>query len=223
MSGSKGNYIALVEDPNEQFGKTMRFPDELLETYYRLVMERELAARRPDGGEARARALHRRAWHGEEAARAAEEHFTRVVREGEAPDEVAEAPAPGRRSGPSARAARRHLRRELDQRGAAADRPGSASRSTASRPRSSTSPGPASQEPSSRRETAVHAVFRRLTGASELLPCPGCPIGRCRTVPVPRHWSAHRTQPDTTKVFRSFPGPLARVGGFFTPDSSDGL
>src|SRR5215203_4982443 len=39
MSGSKGNYIALVEDPNEQFGKAMRLPDELLETYYRLVVE----------------------------------------------------------------------------------------------------------------------------------------------------------------------------------------
>ena len=31
MSGSKGNYIALVEDPNEQFGKTMRLPDEMLD------------------------------------------------------------------------------------------------------------------------------------------------------------------------------------------------
>ena len=47
MSGSKGNYLALVEDPNEQFGKTMRLPDELLETYYRLVMERELPSGDP--------------------------------------------------------------------------------------------------------------------------------------------------------------------------------
>jgi len=78
------------------------------------------------------------------------------------------------------------------------------------------SPGPARGRSRPGRETAVHAVFPRLTGAWELLPCPGCPIGRCRTVPVPRHWSAHRTQPDTTKVFRSFPGPSARVGGFFT-------
>ena len=35
--------------------------------------------------------------HGEEAARAAEAHFTRVVREGRAPEDVPE-PAPGRRS-----------------------------------------------------------------------------------------------------------------------------
>jgi len=40
MSASRGNYIALKEDPNEQFGKAMRVPDELLPQYYRLVMER---------------------------------------------------------------------------------------------------------------------------------------------------------------------------------------
>ena len=94
MSGSKGNYIALSEDPNEQFGKTMRLPDELLETYYRLVMEKE-----PPGGEpmeaklALARFIVERA-HGAEAANQAEQHFTRVVREGEAPADVPEAELP---------------------------------------------------------------------------------------------------------------------------------
>jgi tyrosyl-tRNA synthetase len=94
MSGSKGNYIALSEDPNEQFGKTMRLPDELLETYYRLVMERE-----PPGGEpmeaklALARFIVERA-HGAEAASQAEQHFTRVVREGEAPADVPEGELP---------------------------------------------------------------------------------------------------------------------------------
>jgi tyrosyl-tRNA synthetase len=94
MSGSKGNYIALSEDPNEQFGKTMRLPDELLETYYRLVMEQE-----PPSGEplqaklALARFIVERA-HGAEAASQAEHHFTRVVREGEAPTDVPEAELP---------------------------------------------------------------------------------------------------------------------------------
>jgi tyrosyl-tRNA synthetase len=94
MSGSKGNYIALVEDPNEQFGKAMRLPDELLETYFRLVMESDEP--RPDPLEAKlalARFIVTRA-HGTEAARAAEEHFTRVVREGQAPDEVVEVELP---------------------------------------------------------------------------------------------------------------------------------
>jgi tyrosyl-tRNA synthetase len=94
MSGSKGNYIALSEDPNEQFGKTMRLPDELLETYYRLVMEQEPPAGEPmEAKLALARFIVERA-HGAEAASQAEQHFTRVVREGEAPADVPEAELP---------------------------------------------------------------------------------------------------------------------------------
>ena len=94
MSGSKGNYIALVEEPSEQFGKAMRLPDELLDEYHRLVMESD--ERSPDPLEAKlalARFIVTRA-HGEQAAVAAEEHFTRVVREGQAPEEVVELELP---------------------------------------------------------------------------------------------------------------------------------
>jgi tyrosyl-tRNA synthetase len=94
MSGSKGNYIALVEDPNEQFGKTMRLPDELLADYYRLVMEAEPPAGDPMNSKLQlARFIVSRA-HGPEAAARAEDHFTRVVREREAPEDVAEAQLP---------------------------------------------------------------------------------------------------------------------------------
>jgi tyrosyl-tRNA synthetase len=94
MSGSKGNYIALSEDPNEQFGKTMRLPDELLEAYYRLVMEQDLPSGEPmEAKLALARFIVERA-HGAEAASQAEQHFTRVVREGEAPADVPEAKLP---------------------------------------------------------------------------------------------------------------------------------
>jgi tyrosyl-tRNA synthetase len=94
MSGSKGNYIALVEDPEEQFGKTMRLPDKMLADYYRLVMERELPAGDPMEAKLElARFIVTRA-HGAEAARRAEEHFTRVVREREAPAGVPEAMLP---------------------------------------------------------------------------------------------------------------------------------
>jgi tyrosyl-tRNA synthetase len=94
MSGSKGNYIALVEDPNEQFGKTMRLPDELLTDYYRLVMEREPPAGDPmDAKLQLARFIVTRA-HGPEAATLAEDHFTRVVRDREAPEDVPEASLP---------------------------------------------------------------------------------------------------------------------------------
>jgi tyrosyl-tRNA synthetase len=94
MSGSKGNYIALVEDPNEQFGKTMRLPDEMLPDYYRLVMEQEPPAGDPlEAKLALARFIVTRA-HGADAAAAAEEHFTRVVREHQAPAAIPEAPLP---------------------------------------------------------------------------------------------------------------------------------
>jgi tyrosyl-tRNA synthetase len=94
MSGSKGNYIALVEDPNEQFGKTMRLPDELLADYYRLIMEREPPAGDPmDAKLQLARFIVTRA-HGPEAATLAEDHFTRVVRDREAPEDVPEASLP---------------------------------------------------------------------------------------------------------------------------------
>ena len=94
MSGSKGNYIGLAEAPEEQFGKTMRIPDAQLEEWYRLVLEREVPAGEPMQAKlALARALVARS-HGEEAAAAAEAHFTRVVRQGQAPQEVAEALLP---------------------------------------------------------------------------------------------------------------------------------
>jgi tyrosyl-tRNA synthetase len=95
MSASRGNYIGLKEPPEEQFGKTMRIPDELLEQWYRLILEEELAAH-TDPLEAKlrlARSIVSRS-HGSEAALAAEEHFTRVVREGRAPDDVDEVELP---------------------------------------------------------------------------------------------------------------------------------
>jgi tyrosyl-tRNA synthetase len=97
MSGSRGNYIALLESPEEQFGKAMSLPDELLPDYYRLVMQSDEDPLSGDPMEAKlrlARFIVTRA-HGEEAARAAEEHFTRVVREGEAPEDVPEIALPG--------------------------------------------------------------------------------------------------------------------------------
>ena len=90
MSSSVGNNIPLTAPPEEMFGRTMRIPDAMLEEWYRLVAERPV----PEGDPMAAK-LELARWivarsHGEEAARAAEEHFTRVVREGKAPDEVEE-------------------------------------------------------------------------------------------------------------------------------------
>jgi tyrosyl-tRNA synthetase len=66
----------------------MRIPDSLLGDWYRLVLERPPPDGAPmDAKLALARAIAARS-HGEEAAMRAEEHFTRVVREGLAPDEL---------------------------------------------------------------------------------------------------------------------------------------
>jgi tyrosyl-tRNA synthetase len=96
MSASLGNYIGLAEPPEQQFGKTMRISDELLSDYYRLVMESDEDPLRMEPMEAKlalARFIVRRS-HGEEAAAQAEAHFTRVVREGQAPEEVPEMDVP---------------------------------------------------------------------------------------------------------------------------------
>src|SRR5207244_12878606 len=79
MSGSRGNYIGLLEASEEQFGKTMRFPDEMLPELYQLIMERQAPPGDPMAARlALARFIVARS-HGEEAARAAEEQFERVV------------------------------------------------------------------------------------------------------------------------------------------------
>jgi tyrosyl-tRNA synthetase len=96
MSASLGNYIGLAEPPEEQFGKTMRVSDDALTVYYSLVMESDVDPSELDPMEAKlalARFIVERS-HGSEAAAAAEEHFTRVVREGRAPEEVPEALLP---------------------------------------------------------------------------------------------------------------------------------
>jgi tyrosyl-tRNA synthetase len=88
MSSSEGNNIPLTMAPEDQFGRAMRIPDELLPEWYRLVMEREVpAAMSPmDAKLELARFIVRRS-HGEEGVRRGEDWFTRVVREGGAPDD----------------------------------------------------------------------------------------------------------------------------------------
>ena len=91
MSKSYGNYIGLTDEPNDMYGKVMSIPDSLLVKYYRLAstedvdavdaLERGLADGTADPNKAK-RALARNlvaAYHGEQAATAAEDHFVRTV------------------------------------------------------------------------------------------------------------------------------------------------
>jgi tyrosyl-tRNA synthetase len=94
MSSSVGNNIPLTAAPEEQFGRTMRIPDEQLPEWWRLVAERELPAGDPMEAKLELARLIVRRSHGDQAAEAAEAHFTRVVREGGAPEEVPELALP---------------------------------------------------------------------------------------------------------------------------------
>jgi tyrosyl-tRNA synthetase len=94
MSSSVGNNVPLTAAPEEMFGRTMRLPDSQLEEWWTLVAERPVPEGDPlEAKLALARFIVARS-HGDAAARAAEQHFTRVVRRGEAPEEMPEHPLP---------------------------------------------------------------------------------------------------------------------------------
>src|SRR5436190_16972149 len=90
MSSSVGNNIPLLAPPEEMFGRTMRIPDLQLEEWWRLVAEHAVPEGDPmEAKLALARFIVRRS-HGDDAARQAEDHFTRVVRRHETPEDVPE-------------------------------------------------------------------------------------------------------------------------------------
>lgn len=100
MSKSFGNHVSLADPPDEQFGKTMRIPDELIVPWFRLctglppeeldAIERGLAdaSLRPDVAKRRLAGEIVRRYHGEEAAAAAEERFDRVFKDRALPHDV---------------------------------------------------------------------------------------------------------------------------------------
>jgi tyrosyl-tRNA synthetase len=91
MSKSLDNYVGVDEPPEEMYGKLMRVPDTAMPSYYELLLDGppdpSVAPR--DAKRAMARALTAR-FHGEEAARAAEERFDVLHVRREVPDEVDE-------------------------------------------------------------------------------------------------------------------------------------
>ncbi|MGC8917485.1 MAG: tyrosine--tRNA ligase [Thermoanaerobaculum sp.] len=110
MSKSLGNYVAVEDAPEDMFGKLMSISDDLMWLYWELLTDTpasELAAMKNDVAQGRRHpmevkfALARsitRDFHGEEAARRAEEHFRTVHQRREVPEEVQEVTLPA--SGP---------------------------------------------------------------------------------------------------------------------------
>ena len=102
MSKSLGNYIGILEPPEEQFGKVMRISDDLMWRYYRLVtrvpeeeieeMERSVKEGRLHPMEVKKRLAETivKTFHGEEAAKRAREHFERVFSRRELPENIPE-------------------------------------------------------------------------------------------------------------------------------------
>lgn len=107
MSKSFGNHVGLTDPPEEQFGRTMRIPDELIVPWFRLCtglppeeldeIERRLAdgSIRPDLAKRWLAGEIVRRYQGDAAAAAAVERFDRVFREHHLPDDVPTMAIPG--------------------------------------------------------------------------------------------------------------------------------
>jgi tyrosyl-tRNA synthetase len=106
MSKSLGNYIGIGEPPEEMYGKVMSIPDSLMPTYFELCTDVPMEEVRAVEEGLRSGRLHPRdvkrrlareivaVWHGQEAARRAEEEFDRVFAREELPSEVPEVHLP---------------------------------------------------------------------------------------------------------------------------------
>jgi tyrosyl-tRNA synthetase len=102
MSKSTGNFIGVDEAPEEQYGKAMSLPDEVLENFFTLATNlgpRETAAIIEELGAGRRDPMSTKKllartivteMHSEEAARNAEAHFERTVQQHEVPEDIPE-------------------------------------------------------------------------------------------------------------------------------------
>jgi tyrosyl-tRNA synthetase len=95
MSKSSGNYIGVDEPAEEIFGKVMSIPDETMPTYYSLLTHEQFDPdEHPNQAKRRLARILVAQFHGEDAAAAAEDHFDRLFKQHEVPEEVPEFPLP---------------------------------------------------------------------------------------------------------------------------------
>ncbi len=91
MSQSRGNYIAIAEPPEEQFGKLMSIADELMPEYTRLLTDlhwEELAKLHPKEAKKRLAWTLVATFQGSQTADAAQAHFERVFEKQESPEDM---------------------------------------------------------------------------------------------------------------------------------------
>ncbi|MBA3727118.1 MAG: tyrosine--tRNA ligase, partial [Armatimonadetes bacterium] len=102
MSQSLGNYISVVDAPNDMFGKTMSIPDHLLESWFTLCTDvsleevRELLADGANPRDAKVRLAREivALYHGDGAAAEADAYFVRTFTKREEPVDAPEAAIP---------------------------------------------------------------------------------------------------------------------------------
>ncbi len=99
MSKSLGNHVGVTEPADEQFGKTMRLPDDAMDAWFSLLSlpDPGTDASPRDRKRALARGVVAR-FHGDDAARAAEQRFDALFVSHAVPDDVESfplSPAPG--------------------------------------------------------------------------------------------------------------------------------
>ncbi|MXY85581.1 MAG: tyrosine--tRNA ligase [Chloroflexi bacterium] len=104
MSKSTGNYIGIDEPPNTQYGKAMSIPDDVIVRFFdygtnvsddevdRIEADLNSGALKPMDAKRRLARSIVAEWHGDEAAQAAEEQWTRTFSKRSVPDDIPEAP-----------------------------------------------------------------------------------------------------------------------------------
>jgi len=102
MSQSLGNYISVVDAPNDMYGKTMSIPDAAIETYFELATDvpmdqvRTLIAETPNPRDVKRRLACEivTLYHGPDAAREADDYFINTFSKRQQPVEAEEVRIP---------------------------------------------------------------------------------------------------------------------------------
>ena len=94
MSKSLNNYIAVLDTPQDVFGKTMSLPDNLMAKYFELITDltaaeyTEILAGHPRDAKLRLASEITTLLHDQAAAEAARQEFLNVFQKGDLPDEM---------------------------------------------------------------------------------------------------------------------------------------
>ena len=102
MSQSLGNYISVIDTPNDMYGKTMSIPDSLIENYFELATDvpmeevKQLLADTPNPRDAKRRLAREivALYHGADAAQEADDYFINTFSKRQQPVEAEEASIP---------------------------------------------------------------------------------------------------------------------------------